>query len=334
MVVQIVPQSDPYASVGQAAGEGLSTGLQMLVNEKMAAMQAQKLLERGFTPQEAKLWQQFTEGGKTHLAREIVERLQREEGFTKRGLGTPEEGVSVEADLGLTPKEKIGRESERYKSNLPLFEKAHAKAQSTKLEQDSIQRLQHLNEAGKLPKGIQRWNINFKEGEIRIPFLANADTQAFIKTINDFTTKAKESFGARVTNFELRRFMKRLPSLLNSEEGRRVILRQMEIINELNLGRQQGILDAFDSRGGLRKLDYDQAQRIADKTLKPITEKLRKEYIELDSRKLTKEAEEKKPSKLKKTTTEGVLMRDTQGRLRRVKKEDVKAAKTANYTLE
>ncbi len=133
MVVQIVPQSDPYASVGQAAGEGLSTGLQMLVNEKMAAMQAQKLLERGFTPQEAKLWQQFTEGGKTHLAREIVERLQREEGFTKRGLGTPEEGVSVEADLGLTPKEKIGRESERYKSNLPLFEKAHAKALQLKL---------------------------------------------------------------------------------------------------------------------------------------------------------------------------------------------------------
>lgn len=333
-MVQLIEQRDPLASLGQATGTGLSAGLQMLVNEKMAGMQAQKLLERGFTPKEAQLWQQFTEGGKTFLAKEIVERLQREEGLTRRGIRAPiqeEEEVVFEGDIGLTPKERITREETRYKTNLPLFEKAQAKAQSTKLEQDSIQRLQHLNEAGKLPKGLQRWNINFKEGEIRIPFLANPDTQAFIKTINDFTTKAKASFGARVTNFELRRFMKRLPSLLNTEEGRRVILRQMEIINELNLSYEQGTLDAFDSRGGLRKIDFDQAKRIADKTLKPKVEKLRKEYIKLDSTKLKKEA---KAQQLKKVTPAGVLMRDTQGRLRRVKKEDVKSAKTANYTLE
>ena len=45
MSIQIVPQSDPFASVGQAAGEGLSTGLQMLINQKVEGMKRERLQE-------------------------------------------------------------------------------------------------------------------------------------------------------------------------------------------------------------------------------------------------------------------------------------------------
>lgn len=303
-MVMVLEQNNPLAALGQATGQGLSTGLQMLVNEKLADMQAQKLLARGFTPREAQLWEQFTEGGKTHLAKEIVERLQREKGLQERGF-KPQEVVAEEEveEVGLTPKEQVGREEGRYKTNLPLYQEAQKKVKGQEQEGIAIQRLQELNEGGNLPKGLERWNVKFESGELRLPFLASADAQAFIKTINDFTTKAKDSFGARVTNFELNRFMKRLPQLLNTEDGRRVILRQMELLNQMNNLHDQATLDAFDSRGGVRKLDFDQAQRIGEKLIKPQIEELRKEYAKLDSGKLRKEAiKEKTLKKVEKGT--------------------------------
>ena len=51
--------------------------------------------------------------------------------------------------------------------------------------------------------------------------------QQYIKTLNDFISQAKNFFGARVTNFDLQSFKSRLPSLLNTEEGRRAIIEQM-----------------------------------------------------------------------------------------------------------
>lgn len=54
MVVQVVPQSDPFASVGQAAGEGLSEGLQMLINQKVEGIKRDRikknLMTMGLSP--------------------------------------------------------------------------------------------------------------------------------------------------------------------------------------------------------------------------------------------------------------------------------------------
>lgn len=310
-MVQIVEQTSPGGNIGQSLGQGISNALQMLVNQKLETLQQDKqrqeaidqyegLLKRGFTAKEAALWLQFTEGGKTNLSKEIVERMQREGGFERRGIPpTPQTGLELlEGEEGatpsseplrleretLTPKEKTTREETRYKTNLPLFQATKKKMRGHESEGISIQRLQELNKTGRLPTGLQRLNVNFESGELRFPFLANADTQAFVKTINDFTTKAKESFGARVTNFELNRFMKRLPTLLNTEEGREVILRQMEIVNEINTLYDQATLDTLDRVGGVRKIDWDQAQRSGEKKITPMIKKLKKEFVGLESK--------------------------------------------------
>lgn len=310
-MVQVIDQSTPGQAIGQSLGEGMGGALQLLINQKLEDLQEarerrkaqinyQELLSKGFTPNEASLWLKFTEGGKTHLAKEIVERQQRQNGLDRRGLGqqpttgldflqekvTPQ-GEEIEAGIeseNLTPKEKTARQENRYKQNLPIFQEYEKRVQGHNSEGLSLQRLQELNKTGKLPQGLQRWNVNLSSGELRLPFLANAETQAFVKTINDFTTKAKDSFGARVTNFELNRFMKRLPTLLNTEEGRSVILRQMEIINQINNLHDQALLDAFDKEGGLRNIDYDKAKKIADKQSKPMVENLKKEFISLESK--------------------------------------------------
>ena len=45
MSIQVVPQSDPFASIGEAAGTGISEGLQMLINQKVQGMQRERLQE-------------------------------------------------------------------------------------------------------------------------------------------------------------------------------------------------------------------------------------------------------------------------------------------------
>lgn len=331
----------------------------MLVDRKLEDMQQQKerqatedqyqeLMDKGFTPQEAALWMQFTEGGKSHLAKQIVERQQREGGFERRGLegNQPRSGLEVLEDAaevtpsgkevevgetfeGLTPKEKTARQENRYKTNLPLFQEAEKKIRGHESEALSIQRLQELNKTGDLPKGLQRWNVNFTSGELRFPFLANADTQAFVKTINDFSTKARDSFGARVTNFELHRFMKRLPTLLNTEEGREVILRQMEIINQINTLYDQATLDAFDAAGGLRNIDYDQAKRKGQKQVRPMIDQLKKEFVTLDhkSKKLSKKSQKSETQPLKKVEQGTKLTDDVVDRLLDQSNNDIEQAK-------
>lgn len=188
-------------------------------------------------------------------------------------------------DKGLLPKERIVREESRYKTNLPLYQATSKKLEGNETEGLAIQRLETLNESGNLPSGLQRWNIRITgddQGELIFPWLATDDTQAFIKTVNDFTTKAKDSFGSRVTNFELRRFMKRLPGLLNSEEGRRLILRQMSVINELNTLHNQGIVDEIERAGGVRKIDYDTAERLSKRRNSKRVAELKKEFIKLE----------------------------------------------------
>ncbi len=385
-MIQVIEKTDPLSSIGQAAGTGLSTGLEMLINQKVKDMQKQKLIDMGLSPilldlppqiagpiAKQQMAQQgleaFLRGGEEVAPGEGVPQQQQQvppvEGAPSVEGVTPVEGVPptiVPPTTGLkrhsdeqlvisagqggnvgeiakaellrrSQIEKVSgrKEESRYKANLPLYQAAQKKLQSAELEDASIKRLMTLNEGGNLPEGIGRWNVSFKDGELLVPFASHPDAQAFVKTINDFTVKAKDSFGARVTNFELERFMKRLPGLLNSEEGRRVILRQMEIITELNVMKDRGIIDVFDAKGGLRNIDYDRATTLAKKQNKPQIEKLRKEYINLNSRKLTEEAQKKKT--LKKVAEGTPITKDIVRKLMEKTAGDVKKAKEMGKQL-
>lgn len=335
-MVQIIdPNQD--GSVGEEFGKGITSGLQMLMKEKLRKMHQKRQAEAletvglpgalaGLDPAVLK---EFAKGkAQEQTIRSIFggdpsqdqskPALHQPEGtqaaLQPNQLGISQEGMEPKTQQAPTGADKLKQMSNaqlqvlqgipalkdiakteldmraagkkesfqlgsaRYKSNLPLYKEDQKKLEAMEREGINLQRIKSINASGKLPSGLGRWNVDFDMGELRIPFAANAETQAFVKTINDWTVNAKDSFGARVTNFELKRFMKRLPSLLNTTEGRRQIIRQMEIINELNQLHKQGITDAFDKAGGLRKLDYDQAQRISKRENKVRIEQLKKEY--------------------------------------------------------
>lgn len=156
------------------------------------------------------------------------------------------------------PKETTPAEREKWRTgnqreNNKLLKEIKGK---TNAHRNSILRLDRastLNDTGKVANGAARILIDPATGEMRpeasILGLVNKETQAFVKTINDFLIDAKNYFGARVTNFDVNSFKSRLPSLLNTEEGRRLIIQQMKLMEELQLVYDKELEDGLHHYG-------------------------------------------------------------------------------------
>lgn len=306
-----------------------------LQGESVEDLNRYNVIKQHFGEKAANIYKAATEGGKTAFLEHLLENAERGLSFedeitsaepnfakqenTRDQLG--DEYFKEDYDKGLTRKEKIQRQDERYKINLPLYQESKSRLQSLDSEKDHLNILQDLS-----PKvtGLDRLNINPVTGELFIPGLASADAQRYVKTLNDFTTNAKDSYGARVTNFDLQQFMKRLPTLANSEEGRNQILKQMQIINSINALREHTLQAIIEANGGIRKIDMDEAERLADKKIAPELKKLKAEFKELDSsvNASIKNAEKK----LKDMAPKGrVAVRKADGTIGHIEKEKLEA---------
>lgn len=230
-------------------------------------------------------------------------------------------GKLVDFDKGITPREKVIRQEKRYEKNLPLYQALEAKQRASEMEKEELDILSDLS-----PKigSMQRLNINPKSGDLIVPALASPEAQRFVKTVNDFTRLAKDSYGTRVTNFDLTQFMRRLPTLANSEEGRRQILQQMNLINSINQAYDKALLETFDQYGGIRNVDYDKAQNIARKKSAGTIRDLKDQFhlIEAQSSKnYSRHIKERK-----KTARKGFVLMEKDGQIGEVPEEEVNEA--------
>jgi len=346
-MVTIIPKTPGFGErLGTAIGGGLGAGFQQgasKAQEFQQKMMQQKeltneLVKYGIDPETARLYSKFTTGGQTEFAKDILESRRRgmdsfgqrtTKPFDKLSEESPQQPVegkteedlgSFSEDQGLTPSEKVKRQSERYKSNLPIYQEAGEKLRSFSRQKDNFSILSSLNKTDKLPKGLGRINVD-AEGRLRLPFLASTEAQRFVKTVNDFTTQAKDSYGARVTNFDLNQFMQRLPTLLNTKKGREQIISQMELINDINSVYYKNLKNTYDKSGGVRKIDADTAESIADKSSEPQINKLQKKFADISL-----SSYETKSGKIQ--------MRSPNGKLGYVDKNRVQEAQSKGFTLD
>lgn len=228
----------------------------------------------GATEKQRALARATTTGGQTEVAKHILDTQSKNE----RPAYIPE-GIR-DFDSGLTAKQRVARQDQRFSIQTPMVNKNSDRVRSLEGEGRSIDLLSELT--GKVGQGISNLNINPKTGDLIIPKAASAEEALYVKTINDFTVKAKDSFGANVTNFELDRFMQRLPTLANSEEGRALILKQMQTINKINQLEAIAIQDVFDEYG-VRNIDYADAENIARNKISEEKNLLTKQYSKLEN---------------------------------------------------
>jgi hypothetical protein len=191
----------------------------------------------------------------------------------------------IPREQGVTPKEMVSIQKETRKDNMPIFIESQKKLRALAHESDSLNVLDSLNKSGKLPDKMklsinpstgQPWGILESTGQV------NTETQRFIKTINDFTTQAKDSYGSRVTNFDLQQFMKRLPGLMNTSEGRRQIIEQMKVVNDLNKTYESALKTTFQHYG-LDKIPYERAVELAERNIADREETLRQRFNQIES---------------------------------------------------
>lgn len=285
------------------------------------------IIKSQFGDEAADLFKSLPTGGQTELVKNLFEGRQRGQDLFSKVDQQKTSFKTVDYDKGLTPKERAQRQNSRYDKNLPLYEAGEQKLHALEHEADSLATLRELSPE---IQGWQRLNINPSTGSLIIPALASPEAQRFSKIVNDFTVNAKDSFGARVSNFELDRFMQRLPTLANSVEGREAIIRQMQIVNEMNLKRNKELQNVFEEHGGLRNIDYDQAQRIAEKNITPKMTELKSEYRKVE-RNVDKQYDKVIDKKKKDLVPPGRVMIEKDGKQFSVPKGQLKKAIDKGY---
>jgi hypothetical protein len=146
-------------------------------------------------------------------------------------------------------------------------------AKSAKENIARLDRMQTLSDKGKLNSPLY---VEFlKKTGLDIPALTNPDTQEFKKLEVDFLRDAKNIFGSRVTNYEMSTFLKAIPSLSQSPEGRSRVIRNLKLFNEGSLARADALKNIIKENKGTIPLDL--AEQVEERTA-PETDRLLNEF--------------------------------------------------------
>lgn len=274
-------------------------------------------------------------GGKTKIVQAIIDGMQRGQKFGDMLSGghgndqndienispdqigkSPEQLVKKQLqeiketqDLGLTPPEKVVRGKERYSTGLKSYQESGVKLRGSSRDKERLDILDNLNKKNNLPKDLGRLNVD-KEGNLRFPFAASADAERYVKVLNEFSSGAKDTFGSRVTNFDLAQYLKRFPTLLNSSEGRKQLLQQMKIVNDINAVYYKNLKDVFDKAGGVRNIDSDVAERLAEELSEQKIQKLSEKFNQIGQFTSKPNASEFKGKRIRDKETGEVLVSD------------------------
>jgi len=204
-------------------------------------------------------------------------------------LGGPEEdgqGTDI-SKLGLTEDQAIKlAQLEMAKGKETAREKASRFKETKEVRKDILEteksaqenamrydRMQKLNDKGTLIPGA--FNAALKKFGLDIESLKNPDSQEFEKLSVDMLKNARQIFGSRVTNFEVQMFLKAIPNLSQSQEGRNRVLRNLKIMNEGNFLRAKEMRSIIKENNGVPP--YDLAEQIQER-VGPELDKLSKEF--------------------------------------------------------
>lgn len=242
------------------------------------------LEDMGLETDDAKKWgrlyENATSGGKTQITKTLLDMIQRGEGSNKTKLYAKHEPAAkgrepvhesgfefpalseLDPWAGFTQKEIVGKR----KQNSTLGDKDNKNTSrfmsTARVKEFALSELEALENRGNLPDKLGIVEVR-GDGSLRLPAASHPDAQEYVKVINDFQRQAKDVFGARVTNFELERFMATLPGLLNSKQGRRQIIDYMKRVHKIEKAYHQAREDVLRHYGA-DVLDPYEVNRMAN----------------------------------------------------------------------
>lgn len=199
------------------------------------------------------------------------QKVQRKAGITDEELqlnlyGTP-------ADIA---KHASKQSSENFSKNEPEIEKAKTSLGKLKADEARLNRLDSLDNTGKISGG---WFTKLAVGDnnqIRIPSVMSPEAQEYLKIINDFTTGLKDTFTGNISNFDLQTYLAKLPGLLQSPEGRAAVKRDLHLMNQAKMAESQAVMDVDRMYGS--RISPSQFRQYVDERSSDMIERIYKEF--------------------------------------------------------
>ena len=285
-MVSIIPQTGLGDLLGMSVGQGIQQGMDAANQQIIKNAASKKLMQiLGIGP---------TEQIQTGAPDQSVQKQ------SAQGIEiTPEKIMALAADPELAQmaptvaklyetqqSEKRSQQEMEFKREKMSEEKLLEKEDKLRsLEQSGMrfERLENLFSPELEEKFPARFAVGMftKDGELSPKFqaLLTPEAEEALKLVTDEIKGAKDTFGARVTNFDASTYLKTLPGLLNSAEGRRRVLRDLRIMNELNQMHEKGVLDIIHEHGGPGKMSLSKAESIFRKTHGEALKKYNEEFV-------------------------------------------------------
>lgn len=237
-------------NVDQTLKEASGKGIKSLSDETLIAMTTMP----GYAEpakQELKRRQSEQKLGKEQVESEILAKYQRGEKLT------PEEQAKLSPTSLRTI---IGQEKPTFEPTEERLEAERVSNLATEIENDyeaaqnenmRLGRMEKLSEKGDLSTPLMVKTLN----TIGLPLgvLGNPDSEEYAKLEADFLRDVRKVFpGGRITNYEVQAYMKTVPSLMNSKEGRKAIIRNRKLMNEAKELRYKAYRDILKENKGIK----------------------------------------------------------------------------------
>lgn len=237
----------------QQAFDELLPALQLL-----QPAQQQQQQQSGFQGTQNKMQQSAAPGMKA-----AMQQPEQQVPMTKSQLKMAQEQKKLQYKANLEEKkEAIKQQHHADKETSKFYKETLASSKSADNNDRRLNRMDTLIKRGKLSNPAWHSFLNTLEKGIfgfgiNLHSLENPDSQEFNKISKEFLKDAKETFGNRLTNLDVDTFLKMVPDLSQSDEGKTRIINNMKAYNEANRIRKNTMDEIIKENNGKRPLNLE-----------------------------------------------------------------------------
>lgn len=281
--VQLAVINDYLQKVGQGEESAPESGLSALQSFEQPAPQAQALMDQNFYKQAAPTQQPGMAALQNQKAAEkglgkitpVQQQLQQQ---PQPQLQAPTKEPSLKETLARPTRAETAKQQAAIdKETKPVYDEITKEAKAARDNNKRLSRMEELVNRGRLTPAIIASALDVLAhgigGYVKIDLhaLTDPDSQEFRKLSNDFVKSAKDIFGARLTQGEVNTFLTTVPSLIQTDEGKRRVITNMRSFNEAALARKKVADEVIKENGGRRPANFEM---IVEERLSPVLDAL------------------------------------------------------------
>lgn len=214
---------------------------------------------------------------------QLAAQLQRSQDAEQRAREHEENKDLAERRFQSAEKKESSREkTESFKINQQFLDKVYTDTDAANQRLAQIERMEQLNDSGELSSSNL---INAMEIiGLPIELLGNMSNDEYQKLSLDLTSGITGDYGSRILATEFNTFLKRIPTLRNSPEGRKQIISNMKMLAEIPRLKKDALSNILDEHDATNKPLPLNLRGAVDKRVKPLIDQVYKDFKERNGR--------------------------------------------------